>query len=135
MALDPKKLRTYVEANEPRPGRKQAAPPPEAKGKPAPAQAVKPFLKPGQRPEELLGLLERGDEVDFGALGRLLSPKVGYMELDADVKGYACGNCGYAGEGAMCRNPAVLAPVSAKRGCCNLFWNEDQVVFPPHAKE
>lgn len=133
MALDPKKLRTYVEASEPRPGRKQAPPPPGQKA--APASTVKPFLKPGQTPETLLALLERGDEVDMGALARLLSPAVGYMELDADAKGYACGNCGYAGEGAMCRNPAVLAPVSAARGCCNLFWNEDQVVFPPHAKE
>lgn len=128
MALDPKKLRTYMANNEPRPGRpglKDAAPP----------SSVKPFLKPGQKPEELLDLLERGDEVTAEQLGRLLSPKVSYMELDDDVKGYACGNCGYAAEGAQCRNPAVLAPVSANRGCCNLFWNEDQVVFPPHAKE
>jgi hypothetical protein len=78
---------------------------------------------------------ERGDEVTTEQLGRFLLPKVGYMELDNDVKGYACGNCGYMAEGAMCRNPAVLAPVSANRGCCNLFWNEEQVVFPPHAKE
>jgi hypothetical protein len=130
MPLDPQKLKTYMAAQEPRPGR----PGIKSEAKPV-ASAVKPFLKPGQNPAALRDLLERGDEVDDAALGRLLSPKVGYMELSEDVKGYACGNCGYAGEGAMCRNPAVLAPVSANRGCCNLFWNEEQVVFPPAAKE
>lgn len=127
MPIDPKKLKNYMASAEPRPGRPSAPA--------APAAPVKPFLKPGQNPQQLLDLLERGDEVTPEQLGRLLSQKVGYMELDDDVKGYACGNCGYAAEGAMCRNPAVLAPVSANRGCCNLFWNEEQVVFPPHAKE
>lgn len=127
MPLDPKKLRTYMSSNEPRPGR----PGPR---EPVVAPSVKTFLKPGQKPDDLLALLERGDEVDSAQLARLLSSKVGYMELDSDVSGYACGNCGFAGEGAQCRNPAVLAPVSAERGCCNLFWNEEQVVFPPAAK-
>jgi hypothetical protein len=127
MPLDPKKLRTYMSSNEPRPGR----PGPR---EPVVAPSVKTFLKPGQKPDDLLALLERGDEVDSAQLARLLSSKVGYMELDSDVFGYACGNCGFAGEGAQCRNPAVLAPVSAERGCCNLFWNEEQVVFPPAAK-
>lgn len=129
MALDPKKLRSYMDSMEPSPGRPRS--PPSSTSLPT----LKPYLKPGQDAGALRDLLERGDEVDDAALGRLLSPKVGYMELDDDVKGYACGNCGYAAEGAMCRNPAVLAPVSANRGCCNLFWNEEQVVFPPHAKE
>lgn len=129
MPLDPKKLKTYMASNEPRPGRPgikaaQAALP----------QVFKTFLKPGQDTSALKELLERGEDVDDAQLARLLSPKVGYMELDSDVSGYACGNCGFAGEGAQCRNPAVLAPVSADRGCCNLFRNEEQVVFPPAAK-
>lgn len=130
MPVDPKKLVTFMQAVEPRAGRPGVKTAPKAL--PATTRA---FLKPGQTPEGLLDLLERGDEVTVEQLGRLLDPKVGYMELDNAAKGFACGNCGYAAEGAVCRNPAVLAPVSAKRGCCNLFWNEEQVVFPPPARE
>ena len=132
MALDPKKLKVYLGAMEGRPGRPamaQDAAPAKA------AKSLRPYLKPGQSPDELLAYLERGDEVTTEQLARLLDPKVGYMELAVEAKGFACGNCGYAAEGAMCRNPAVLAPVSAKQGCCNLFWNEDQVTFPPAADE
>ena len=129
MPLDPKKLKTYMASQEQRPGRQPV------KDAPKPAAPVKPFLKPGQKPEDLLDLLERGEEVEPEQLARLLSPKVSYMELDNDAKGFACGNCGYLAEGGNCRNPAVLAPVSESRGCCNLFWNEEQVVFPPAAKE
>ena len=36
----------------------------------------------------------------------------------------------------MCRNPAVLAPVSAKHGCCDLFWpSHGEPSFPPAADE
>lgn len=128
MALDPKKLKTYLGAMEGRPGR----PTMSQEGTPAKAaKALRPYLKPGQSPDELLGYLERGDEVTTEQLARLLDPKVSYMELAVAAKGFACGNCEYAGEGAVCRNPLVMAPVSAKQGCCNLFHNEDQIAFPP----
>lgn len=131
MPLDPKKLRTYLASSEPQAGRRGMAP---EEAKPLPA-SMKPYLKPGQKPDELLALLERGDETTPEQLGRLLSPKVSYMELDTEAKGFVCGACGYFAEGAMCRNPAVLAPVSEKHGCCNLYWSEDLVVFPPPAKD
>lgn len=133
MPIDPKKLRTYMATQEGRPGR-PAVPDDDAPAASAIPAPVRPFLKPGQKPQELLSLLERGDDVTPEQLARLLSPKVGYMELDVDASGFACGNCGYAAPGGNCRNPAVLAPVSTAHGCCNLFWNEDDVVFPPAAK-
>jgi len=129
MPVDPKKLVTFMQAVGPRTGR------PGVKSAPTPAPAaVKAYLAPGQKPEALLDLLEHGEETTLEQLGRLLDPKVGYMELDNDAKGFACGNCGYLADNGGCRNPAVLAPVSEARGCCNLFWNEEQVVFPPPAK-
>lgn len=132
MALDPKKLSTYMAAAAPRPGR--PATKQQAGGKALPT--VQPFLKPGQSPQALLDLLERGDEVTPDQLGRLLSPKVAYMELVSDAVGFVCGSCGYLeAESANCRNPAVLAPVSAARGCCNGYWSEELVTFPPAAQD
>lgn len=128
MALDPKKLKTYLNTTEARPGRPA---PPSGEAKPAVPKSVRPFLKAGQSVDDLLGYLERGDEVTPEQLGRLLDQKVGYMELAVEAKGFVCGGCAYADEKANCHNEAVRAPVSAKHGCCNFFHNEDQATFPP----
>jgi hypothetical protein len=133
MALDPKKLKTYLGTTEARPGRPA---PPNGEAKPAVPKSVRPFLKAGQSVDDLLGYLERGDEVTPEQLGRLLDQKVSYMELPEKAGAFACGACGYAAEGAMCRNPLVLAPVSAKHGCCDLFWpSHGEPSFPPAADE
>ena len=123
MPLDPSKLRTYLGSTEPRVGRRAL---PVVK-------TVKPFLKPGQDMAALRDRLARGEHLEDDQIGRLLDPKVGYMELGTPVVGFVCGNCGYYDGAGNCRNPCVLAPVAEERGCCNLFWNED-VTFPPAAK-
>lgn len=131
MALDAKKLKSYLTTVEPGTGRRGTAPDEE----PLPKTA-RPFLKPGQDPAALLDRLERGDETDLAQLGRLLSPKVSYMELPEKAGAFSCGACGFRAAGDMCRNPAVLAPVSAQHGCCDLFWpSHGEPSFPPAADE
>lgn len=70
-----------------------------------------------------------------GDVRRLMTPEVGYMEL-ADLAGaFACGNCVWVGAEAHCENPLVKAPVSAKHGCCNLFYPAGtDPTFPPDAR-
>lgn len=112
MALDPKKLATYMATVEPRAGRKL------------------PVVEAGYNQNQPRNLniesedkerLEHGAEVTDEQVARLLSERIGYMELVEVAKGFACGAC-VSFEADECQNPAVLAPVSARHGCCNLFW-------------
>ncbi len=115
MALDPKKLATYMSTVEPRAGRK------------LPVVAAGSEKKQPRRlnfkADDMKDRLEHGAEVSDEQVERLLSERVGYMELVEVAKGFACGACAaFEAEEGACRNEAVRAPVSAKHGCCNLFW-------------
>lgn len=113
MAIDPKKLAAYMSTMDPRPGRK---PLPVVDKEEAKAKAAPDLDAQRER-------LEHGSDTTDDQLKRLLSESVGYMELDEVAKGFACGACAsYEAEEEGCRNPKVKAPVSARHGCCNLYW-------------
>jgi FKBP-type peptidyl-prolyl cis-trans isomerase 2 len=68
-------------------------------------------------------------------LKRISSEHVGYMEIDAQANGFACGDCRSLNEESFCENPEVKAYVSARHGCCNHFYSETaKVIFPKEEK-
>lgn len=80
-----------------------------------------------------------GPEWTVDEVTRLKDPEVAYMELADAAGAFSCGNCVWAGEGiddlpdaAECMNDVVMAPVSAKNGCCNFFEpaDKDKLAFP-----
>lgn len=129
MALDPKKLATYMSTVEPRAGRKLPV-----------VEAGLEQKHPGRLnfdPDELKSRLEHGAEVSDEQLERLLSEQVGYMELVEVAKGFSCGTCvSFEAEEGLCSNPKVSAPVSGRHGCCNLFWpSHGEAAFPGEKAE
>ncbi len=113
MAIDPKKLSAYLSTVEARPGRK---PLPVVSSEERESKAAPDLDAQRER-------LEHGADTTDDQLKRLLSESVGYMELDEAAKGFACGACvSYDTDGEGCGNPKVKAPVSARHGCCNLYW-------------
>lgn len=115
MALDPKKLATYMSTVEPRAGRK--------------LPVVETAYEQKQPRRLNIGTDAARDRLEHGAdlsdeqIERLLGSDVGYMELVEAAKGFACGNCvSYDAESDQCEHPKVKAPVSGRHGCCNLFW-------------
>lgn len=72
--------------------------------------------------------LEKNDEK---TLKRISGKHVGYMEISAEAKGFACGDCRSPDKEAFCQNPDVEAYVSLKHGCCNYFYPaEAKINFP-----
>lgn len=124
MALDPKKLATYMSTVEPRAGRKL----PVVSTGSGQSQPRRLNIEGAAQRDRL----EHGADVSDEQLERLLSERVGYMELVEVAKGFACGACAaFEAEEDACRNEAVQAPVSARHGCCNLFWPvHGQPAFP-----
>lgn len=127
MALDPKKLATYMSTVEPRSGRKLPVVP-QGSGKSQHYHL---------NSEELKERLEHGAEIEDEQVERLLDPKVSYMELVENAKGFACGACvSFERSSSLCEHPDVLAPVSGAHGCCNLFWPvHGEPAFPPKTLE
>ena len=72
---------------------------------------------------------------DKATLKRIGSDHVGYMEISATAKGFACGGCRSLNNEDYCENPDVQAYVSANHGCCNYFYpKEAKVTFPKEEK-
>lgn len=70
-------------------------------------------------------------ENDKEALKRMSSKQVGYMEISAEAKGFACGACRSINTEGFCQNPEVKGYVSAKHGCCNHFYPKSgKITFP-----
>lgn len=73
--------------------------------------------------------LEKNDKA---ALKRIAKENVGYMELSAIAKGFACGNCRSPDRESFCQNPKVQAYISLNHGCCNYFYPDraEELTFP-----
>jgi hypothetical protein len=72
---------------------------------------------------------------DKATLERIGDKHVGYMEISAEAKGFACGDCRSLNDKGFCENPDVKAFVSAKHGCCNYFYPKAaKVQFPAEKK-
>lgn len=60
---------------------------------------------------------------------RLMNPTVTYIEIPSGD--YTCSNCKFMTAEFFCSEPSIQAYVSAKKGCCNLFYPTDGKVIPP----
>lgn len=76
--------------------------------------------------------LEKNDKA---TLKRIAGKHVGYMEISATAKGFACGACRSLNGKGFCENPDIKAYVSANHGCCNYFYPRDaKINFPKEEK-
>jgi len=121
MAIDPLKLKKYVEMYGARPSM---------------AVEVMPVSLGNIDDDEREEISEElADEMSETAqLARKLNPYVGYMEVAQPAGAFACGTCKWAVDG-MCMHAEVRAEVNSEHGCCN-FWGAGrdsgvEVVFPP----